>query len=80
MVAAAFKSRAPPHEEQNRPVEETRAPQDEQYIGGEILPSPEASLRTAAKASDKNYEMRSTWTAVPYARTSVTPCMTSVAS
>lgn len=80
MVAAALRSRAPPQVEQNRPLEETCAPQEEQYMGGEILSSPGASLRTAAKAPDNNYEMRSTWTAVPYARTSVTPCMTSVAS
>jgi hypothetical protein len=75
-----LRSRAPPQVEQNRPPEETCAPQEEQYMGGEILSSREASLRTAAKAPDENYEIRSTWTAVPYARTSVTPCMTSVAS
>jgi hypothetical protein len=80
MVAAALRSRAPPQVEQNRPLEETCAPQEEQYMGGEILSSREAALRTAAKAPDENYEIRSTWTAVPYARTSVTPCMTSVAS
>src|SRR5580700_1697213 len=79
-VAAALRSRAPPQVEQNRPLEETCAPQEEQYMGGEILSSRKASLRTAAEAPDTNYEMRSTWTAVPYARTSVTPCMTSVAS
>src|SRR5580692_3920526 len=32
MVAAAFRSRAPPQAEQNRPVEETCAPQEEQYM------------------------------------------------
>ena len=79
VVAAVLRSRAPPQVEQNRPLEETCAPQEEQYMGGEILSSRKASLRTSAEAPD-NYEMRSTWTAVPYARTSVTPCMTSVAS
>jgi hypothetical protein len=80
MVGAAFRSRAPPQDEQKRPVEETCAPQEEQYMGGEILPLGEGSLRIDAKAPCENYEMRSTWTAVPYASTSVTPCMTSVAS
>ena len=37
MVAATFRSSAPPQEEQNRPVEETCEPQEEQYMGGEIL-------------------------------------------
>lgn len=37
MVAAAFRSSAPPQAEQNRPDEETCAPQEEQYMGGEIL-------------------------------------------
>lgn len=32
-VAAVFTSIDPPHEEQNRPVEETCAPQEEQYMG-----------------------------------------------
>src|SRR5580704_8826208 len=38
IVAAALRSSAPPHVEQNRPLEETCAPQEEQYIGSEILP------------------------------------------
>jgi hypothetical protein len=38
MVAAAFRSRDPTHVEQNRPFEETCAPHEEQYMGGEILP------------------------------------------
>ncbi len=38
MVAAAFRSSAPPQAQQNRPDEETCAPQEEQYMGGEILP------------------------------------------
>jgi hypothetical protein len=81
MVAAELRSRAPPQVEQNRPWEEACAPQEEQYMGGEILSSREASLRTTAEAPEAGcHEMRSTWTAVPYARTSVTPCMTSVAS
>jgi hypothetical protein len=33
MVAAALRSMDPPQEEQNRPVEETCAPQEEQYMG-----------------------------------------------
>ncbi len=33
MVAAAFGSSDPPHVEQNRPLEETCAPQEEQYMG-----------------------------------------------
>ncbi len=55
MVAAELRSRAPPQMEQNRPLEETCAPQEEQYMGGEILSSREASLRTSAKAPDRNY-------------------------
>jgi hypothetical protein len=74
------KSREPPHVEQNRPFEATSAPQEEQYMGGAILPFCEGSPRTDAESPPENYEMRSTWTAVPYANTSVTPCMTSVAS
>jgi hypothetical protein len=80
MVAAVFRSREPPHVEQNRPFEATCAPQEEQYMGGAILPFCEGSPRTDAAVSDESYEMRSTSTAVPYANTSVTPCMTSVAS
>jgi hypothetical protein len=38
MVAAVFRSSAPPQVEQNRPLEETCAPQEEQYMGGAILP------------------------------------------
>jgi hypothetical protein len=52
MVAAAFKSRAPPHVEQNRPFEETCAPHEEQYIGGEILSLREGLQRIAAKPID----------------------------
>jgi hypothetical protein len=37
MVAAAFRSSASPQVEQNRPLEETCEPQEEQYMGGEIL-------------------------------------------
>jgi hypothetical protein len=80
MVAAVFSSRAPPQVEQNRPLDETCAPQEEQYMGSEILSSRKGWLRADAKAPDARYDMRSTCTAVPYARTSVTPCMTSVAS
>jgi hypothetical protein len=65
MVAAALRSSAPPHVEQNRPLEETCAPQEEQYMGSAILPPREASQRTGSKAHDARYEMRSTWTAVP---------------
>src|SRR5580692_7987255 len=42
MVAAVFRSRAPPQAEQNRPFEETCAPQEEQYMGCEILSLPRA--------------------------------------
>jgi hypothetical protein len=52
MVAAVFRSRAPPHVEQNRPFEETCAPQEEQYIRGEILALREASRRVPAKPLD----------------------------
>jgi len=65
MVGAALRSSAPPHVEQNRPSEETCAPHEEQYIGSEILPLREGSLRTDAKAPYEDYEMRSTCTAVP---------------
>jgi len=65
MVGAALRSSAPPQLEQNRPLEETCAPQEEQYIGSEILPLREGSLRTNAKAACEDYEMRSTCTAVP---------------
>jgi hypothetical protein len=65
MVAAALRSRAPPHVEQNRPLEETCAPQEEQYMEGAILPPREASQRIGSKAPDARYEIRSTWTAVP---------------
>jgi len=80
MVAAMFGSRDPPQVEQNRPLEETCAPQEEQYMRSEILSLREGSLRPVAHAFEETYEMRSTCTAVPYASTSVTPCMTSVAS
>jgi len=65
MVAAVFRSRAPPQVEQNRPLEETCAPQEEQYMGGEILPSGRVRGETAAKTPSAIYEMRSTRTAVP---------------
>jgi hypothetical protein len=65
MVAALFWSREPPHVEQNRPFEATCAPQEEQYMGGAILPLREGSPRTDAEVPAENYEMRSTWTAVP---------------
>jgi len=42
IVAAVVKSKALPQTEQNLPLEETCAPQDEQYMGGEILPSQES--------------------------------------
>src|SRR5271154_6202784 len=52
MVGATLRSRAPPHVEQNRPLEETCAPQEVQYIGSAILPSREALQRTGSKAPD----------------------------
>ena len=39
IVAALLKSRELPQTEQNRPFEETCAPQAEQYMGTRILPS-----------------------------------------
>jgi hypothetical protein len=65
IVAAVFTSRAPPQVEQNRPLEETCAPQEEQYMEGEILSSREGPRRPAARAPDARYEIRSTCTAVP---------------
>ena len=65
MVAAVFRSRAPPQAEQKRPLEETCAPQEVQYMGGEILPSGRVRGETAATTPSETYEMRSTWTAVP---------------
>ncbi len=65
IVAAAFKSSAPPQVEQNRPLEETCAPQEEQNMGGAILPLWDVLQRAEAQAPEKNYEMRSTCTAVP---------------
>jgi hypothetical protein len=65
MVGATLRSSAPPQVEQNRPVEETCEPHEEQYMGGEILPLPEGSLRMDAIAPGEDYEMRSTCTAVP---------------
>src|ERR1700722_16933533 len=79
MVAAASRSRAPPQVEQNRPLEETCAPQEEQYMEPRFYHRGRPRCDTPPRKAS-NYEMRSTWTAVPYARTSVTPCMTSVAS
>jgi hypothetical protein len=48
MVAAALSWSDPPQEEQNRPVEETCAPQEEQYMGRRdsiIAGRPAASYR-----------------------------------
>src|SRR5271165_4165996 len=49
IVAAAFRSSDPPHVEQNRPLEETCAPQEEQYMRGAILPPREALQRLARR-------------------------------
>jgi hypothetical protein len=65
IVAAAFRSSAPPQVEQNRPVGDAFAPQEEQYMGSEILSPRDGPMRFVAKAHIDNYEMRSTWTAVP---------------
>ena len=62
MVAAALISIDPPQEEQNRPVEETCAPQEEQYMGRRDSIT---AGQLAAMARGEYYEMRSTWTAVP---------------
>jgi hypothetical protein len=45
MVAAVLRSKALPQTEQNLPLEETCAPQDEQYMGGEILPLQDSQRR-----------------------------------
>lgn len=69
IVAAAFRSSAPPQMEQNRPLEETCAPQEEQYMG-----RPDSIIARGVTASysqgpvkdaNVNQEMRSTCTAVP---------------
>jgi hypothetical protein len=60
MVAAVFRSRELPHVEQNRPLEETCAPQEEQYMGGAILPLRERPPRPDAQTPGENYEIRST--------------------
>lgn len=60
IVAAAFRSSAPPQEEQKRPVGDTFAPQDEQYMGSGILSPEDGPARFAAKAHIESYEMRST--------------------
>lgn len=65
MVAAALRSRAPPQEEQNRTLEETCAPQEEQYMGrrdSTIAGGLTATLGEdpRSKNASKNYEMRST--------------------
>ncbi len=65
MVASRFRSRDPPQVEQNRPWEETCAPQEEQYMGSEILSLREGPLRPVVHAFEETYEMRSTSTAVP---------------
>jgi hypothetical protein len=52
IVAAALRSSDPPHVEQNRPLEEACAPQEEQYMGSAILPSREAPRRTDWRAPD----------------------------
>jgi hypothetical protein len=54
IVDATFRSSAPPQVEQNRPLEETCAPQEEQNMGGAILPLREGSRRADALAPDKN--------------------------
>jgi hypothetical protein len=63
VVAPALKSTGSPHDEQNLPVEETCAPQEEQNMGGrDSIIAP----RRIAKLLRKFYEeTRSTCTAVP---------------
>jgi hypothetical protein len=75
-VAPVSESTACPHEEQNRAFAETLAPQVEQNMEARILPS----VRGPPRTPHTGQETRSTCTAVPYASTSVTPCITSVAS
>lgn len=50
IVAAAFRSSAPPHVEQKRAFEDACVPQEEQYMGGAILPLGKVWLRTGARA------------------------------
>lgn len=76
-VVPGSESVAWPQDEQNFAFAGAFAPHVEQYIGGRDFIT---GSRDAANASEALHEMRSTCTAVPYARTSVTPCITSVAS
>src|SRR5260370_32887608 len=73
-VVPESKSTVFPHEGQNRAVGESCAPHFAQNMGGGnslIGGLPRANAR------HHHYDTRSTCTAVPYARTSVTPCITS---
>ncbi|MGC1492023.1 MAG: hypothetical protein WA798_11690 [Candidatus Acidiferrum sp.] len=70
IVAAAFRSSAPPQEEQNRLLVETCAPQEEQYMGSGdsiIVGWRAASEREGSPAKElgRNQDTRSTCTAVP---------------
>src|SRR5260370_1928735 len=73
-VVPESKSTVFPHEGQNRAVGESCAPHFAQNMGGghSIIGG-----WPSAHARDDHYEMRSTCTALPSARTSVTPCITS---
>ena len=64
-----------PHAAQNFAVSETAEPHCEQYMGAEFY---HCSRRLVIIHSYRGNG--STWTAVPYASTSVTPFITSVAS
>jgi hypothetical protein len=76
-VAPVSGSRGAPQVEQNLPLGETCAPHFEQNMGGR---NSITGSRGIVNEREMDQEMRSTWTAVPYASTSVTPCITSVAS
>ncbi len=58
MVGAVLRSRAPPQVEQNRPLEETCAPQEEQYMGGEILPLRERRAATSRRRKAPDDKLR----------------------
>jgi hypothetical protein len=64
-VGAVSVSTEAPQEEQNRTLEESCAPQEEQNMGGRILPPLQARARTGYERREIVYAVRSTCTAVP---------------
>jgi hypothetical protein len=78
-----------PHDEQNRALGETCLPHAEQNMERRFYQRNwrKTTLQTKSLGDSATiphapllYDARSTCTAVPYASTSVTPCITSVAS